>query len=248
LKDLLTSEKIVDQVIKVECEEYDYELEEYDWDGFEGDFYYHLTAEISVFLVEPYDLKIQKDIEDFLYQNLCFVEEINQSRFETTSVDGEILELGKKRKYLVVPISSYDLEDRSIDQNFIEPSADPGESKLVGLINYNYIEPSIDPQENELSSLMRKCKILAQFLDEIEEDEDLQAFIKHNDVGLPLARFISAGLATPLPQAHTYVNETYTMFIEAMEVSEIDASGANDFNDLMVIVEQKKNEREGVKE
>jgi len=92
---------------------------------------------------------------------------------------------------------------------------------------------------------MRKCKILAQFLNETEEDEDLQAFIKHNDVGLPLARFISAGLATPLPQAHTYVNETYAMFIDAMEVSEIDASGANDFNDLMVIVEQKKNERKG---
>ena len=93
-------------------------------------------------------------------------------------------------------------------------------------------------------AFMRKCKILAQFLDEIEEDEDLQAFIKHNDVGLPLARFISAGLATPLPQAYTYVNETYAMFIDAMEVSEIEASGANDFNELMVIVEQKKNERD----
>jgi hypothetical protein len=96
----------------------------------------------------------------------------------------------------------------------------------------------------EYFAFMRKSKILAQFLDEIEEDEDLQAFIKHNDVGLPLARFISAGLATPLPQAYTYVNETYEMFIDAMEVSEIEASGANDFNELMVIVEQKKNERD----
>ena len=96
----------------------------------------------------------------------------------------------------------------------------------------------------DFPTLMRKSKILAQFLDEYEEDEDLQAFIKHNDVGLPLARFISAGLATPLPQAYTYVNETYAMFIDAMEVSEIDASGANDFNELMVIVEQKKNERD----
>ena len=96
----------------------------------------------------------------------------------------------------------------------------------------------------EYFAFMRKSKILAQFLDEIEEDEDLQAFIKHNDVGLPLARFISAGLATPLPQAYTYVNETYAMFIDAMEVSEIEASGANDFNELMVIVEQQKNERD----
>ena len=105
------------------------------------------------------------------------------------------------------------------------------------------IEEFSDNSE-EYFAFMRKSKILAQFLDEIEEDEDLQAFIKHNDVGLPLARFISAGLATPLPQAYTYVNETYAMFIDAMEVSEIDASGANDFNELMVIVEQKKNERD----
>jgi hypothetical protein len=108
------------------------------------------------------------------------------------------------------------------------------------------IDEFSDNSEEHIA-FMRKCKILAQFLDEIEEDEDLQAFIKHNDVGLPLARFISAGLATPLPQAHTFVNETYAMFIDAMEVSEIDTSAANDFNDLMVIVEQKKNEREGVK-
>ena len=105
------------------------------------------------------------------------------------------------------------------------------------------IEEFSDNSE-EYFAFMRKSKILAQFLDEIEEDEDLQAFIKHNDVGLPLARFISAGLATPLPQAYTYVNETYAMFIDAMEVSEIEASGANDFNELMVIVEQKKNERD----
>lgn len=96
----------------------------------------------------------------------------------------------------------------------------------------------------EYLDLMRKSKILAQFLDEIEEDEDLQAFIKHNDVGLPMARFISAGLATPLSLAYTYVNETYAMLIDAMEVSEIDASGATDFNEFMEIVEQKHNERD----
>jgi hypothetical protein len=105
------------------------------------------------------------------------------------------------------------------------------------------IEEFSDNSEEHIA-FMRKCKILAQFLDEIEEDEDLQAFIQHNDVGLPMARFIYAGLATPLSLAYTYVNETYAMFIDAMEVSEIDASGANDFNDFMEIVEQKQNERD----
>ena len=244
LKELLTSEKLVDQVIKLECEEYDYELEDYDWDGFEGDFFYHLTAEISVFLAEPYNLKIQKDIENFLYQNLCFVEEVNQSRFETTSDDGEILELGKKRKHLVVPISSYDLEDGSIDQIFTEPSVDPGESKPVGLINYNYIEPSIDPQENELLLLMRKSTILAQFLEKHEDEDFAQAFIKHNDAGFPLARFIYSGIATPLPKAYEFIDATYAMLLDAMEVSEQDVLDVDNLDDFVVIVEKRKKERD----
>ena len=36
---------------------------------------------------------------------------------------------------------------------------------------------------DEYFAFMRKSKILAQFLDEIEEDADLQAFNRHNDVG-----------------------------------------------------------------
>ncbi len=244
LKDFLTSEELVDQIINVECEEYDYELEEYDWDGFEGDFYYHLTAEISIFLAEPYDLEIKKDIENFLYQNLCFVEEINQSRFETTSDDGEMLELGKKKKYLIVPISSYDVEDEGNDHNFIEPSADPGETKLVGLINYKEIEASCDSQENELLSLMRKSTILAQFLDKHEEEDFAKAFIKHNDVGFPLARFIYSGAATPLPKAYEFIDATFAMLLDAMEVSEQDVSGVDNLDDFVVIVEKRKKERD----
>lgn len=240
LKDLLTSEKLVNQIINVECEEYDYELEEYDWDGFEGDFYYHLTAEISIFLAEPYDLEIKKDIENFLYQNLCFVEEIKQSRFETTSDDGEILELGKKRKYLVVPISSYDLEDGSIDRDLIEPSAHPGESKLVGLINYKDIQASGDTEENELSSLMRKSKILTQFLIEHEEDEYAKPFIEHNNVGFPLARFIYGEIARPLPKAYEYINATYAMLLDVMEVSENDVSKVDNLDDIIAFVENRK--------
>lgn len=96
----------------------------------------------------------------------------------------------------------------------------------------------------DFPTLMRKSKILAQFLDEYEEDEDLQAFIRHNDLGFPLARFIAGGVATPLPLASKYVNETFAMFIDAMEVSEEEASGANDLNEFMVVVAQKKNERD----
>ena len=92
---------------------------------------------------------------------------------------------------------------------------------------------------------MRKSNLLAQFLDQFEESADVQAFIKHNDIGFPLARFISAGIATPMPQAYIYVNETYAMLLDAMEVSESDVLDVDNLDDFLVIVEQRKKERDG---
>jgi hypothetical protein len=91
---------------------------------------------------------------------------------------------------------------------------------------------------------MRKSKILAQFLLEHEEDEYAQAFLKHNDVGFPLARFIDGGVATPLPKAYEYINATYAMLLDVMEVSEKDMSNVDNLDDFVVIVERKKKERD----
>lgn len=141
LKDLLASKKLVDQIIKIEHEEIEYELEDYDWDGFEGDFYYHLTSEISVFLATPHNSEIQKEIEDFIYQNLCFIHDITNSRYEHKSDNGKLLELEEKSKFLIVPISSFDLEDGTTSSKVIESSSDPDKSNLIGLIDYSSIRP-----------------------------------------------------------------------------------------------------------
>lgn len=223
LKDLLASQNFVNEIIQVKWDEIEHELEDDDWDGFEGDFYYNLSVEISVFLKVPNDSNIQEEIKEFLYENLCFIEDIAEAEFEHSSTDGEILELEEGSKYLMVPIRSFDFQDGIIDQNLTEYSGD-----------------SEDPID-----LMRKSKLLAQFLDQYEESEDVQAFIKHNDIGFPLARFISAGIATPMPQAYTYVNETYAMFLDAMEVSESDVLGVDNLDDFTVIVERRKKERDG---
>ena len=223
LKDLLASQNFVNEIIQVKWDEIKHELEDDDWDGFEGDFYYNLSVEISIFLKVPNDSKIQEEIKEFLYENLCFLEDISESEFEHSSADGEILELEEDSKYLMVPIRSFDFEDGFIDQSSNEYLGDPE-----------------DP-----IALMRKAKILAQFLDQYEESEDVQAFIKHNDIGFPLARFISAGIATPMPQAYIYVNETYAMLLDAMEVSESDVLDVDNLDDFLVIVEQRKKERDG---
>lgn len=89
-----------------------------------------------------------------------------------------------------------------------------------------------------------RCGILGQFWYEFRDDEDLKPFIEYNDVGLPLAWFISTGVVTPLPMSEEYVNETFTMFLDAMEVTEEEIVGVDNLDDLLAIVEQKKNEKE----
>ena len=89
-----------------------------------------------------------------------------------------------------------------------------------------------------------RCAILGQFWYEYRDDEDLKPFISYNDVGLPLALFIATGVVTPLPMAEEYVNETFAMFLDAMEVAEEDVLDVDNLEDLLAIVEQKKNERD----
>ena len=89
-----------------------------------------------------------------------------------------------------------------------------------------------------------RCGILGQFWYEFRDDEDLKPFIGYNDVGLPLAWFIATGVVTPLPMAEEYVNETFTMFLDAMEVTEEEVADIDNLDDLLAIVEDKRNNTE----
>jgi hypothetical protein len=86
-----------------------------------------------------------------------------------------------------------------------------------------------------------RCGILGQFWYEFRDDEDLKPFIGYNDVGLPLAWFIATGVVTPLPMAEEYVNETFAMFLDAMEVTEEEVADIDNLDDLLAIVEDKRN-------
>ena len=89
-----------------------------------------------------------------------------------------------------------------------------------------------------------RCGILGQFWYEFRDDEDLKPFIGYNDVGLPLAWFIATGVVTPLPMAEEYVNETFAMFLDAMEVTEEEVADIDNLDDLLAIVEDKRNNTE----
>ena len=89
-----------------------------------------------------------------------------------------------------------------------------------------------------------RCGILGQFWYEFRDDQTVKPFMEYNDVGMPLAWFIATGVVTPLPMAEEYINETFAMFLAAMEVTEDDVVDVDNLDDLLAIVEQKKIERD----
>jgi len=87
-----------------------------------------------------------------------------------------------------------------------------------------------------------KCGILGQFWFEYRDDDKLGEFISYNDVGLPLAWFIATGVVTPNPMAEDYVNETFNLFIAALNVTEDELGEVDNLNDLLAIAEAKAEE------
>ena len=89
-----------------------------------------------------------------------------------------------------------------------------------------------------------RCGILGQFWYDFRDNETVKPFIDYNDVGMPLAWFIATGVVTPLPMAEEYINETFAMFLDAMEITEDDVADVDNLDAVLAIVEQKKKERE----
>lgn len=89
-----------------------------------------------------------------------------------------------------------------------------------------------------------KCGILGQFWFEYRDDEKLKEFISYNDIGLPLAWFIATGVVTPNPMAEDYVNESFSLFLSALELSEDEIEGLDTLNELLEIVEAKQEDKD----
>ena len=70
---------------------------------------------------------------------------------------------------------------------------------------------------NDFSS---KCHILGELWIDYKTDEAFADFIEYNDIGLPLAYAVSAGLAKAEPQGELYINETWDLLIEALGLDE----------------------------
>jgi hypothetical protein len=65
-----------------------------------------------------------------------------------------------------------------------------------------------------------QCNILGQLFYQYKEDKGFADFIEYNDIGLPIAYFVSEGLTTPNEDGMRYVQETWEMFVESLDVED----------------------------
>lgn len=63
-----------------------------------------------------------------------------------------------------------------------------------------------------------KCEILSELWMNYRKDENFEDFIEYNDMGLPLAYFIHTKMVEPAEEAKGFVEETYNLFIAALNI------------------------------
>lgn len=61
-----------------------------------------------------------------------------------------------------------------------------------------------------------KCDILGELWLSYKQNEDFEDFFEYNDLGLPLAYAISAGIVKATPEAEIFVNETFDLLLGAV--------------------------------
>ena len=71
----------------------------------------------------------------------------------------------------------------------------------------------------------KRCEILGELWIDFRDDEAFEDFIEYNDLGLPLAYIISEKVAESTPISESYVNETFDLLLEALNVEDTGFEG-----------------------
>ena len=71
-----------------------------------------------------------------------------------------------------------------------------------------------------MTNFTNKCEILGQFYSQYREEKEFQDFMEFNDLGLPLAYFVSEDLVEVSDDGVRYINETWELFIASLEIKD----------------------------
>jgi len=73
-----------------------------------------------------------------------------------------------------------------------------------------------------VNNFENKTTILAELWMNYRDDDQIKDFIDYNDLGLPLAYLLTNEIVLPTLQAEIYINETYDLFVAALDVEDIE--------------------------
>ena len=73
-----------------------------------------------------------------------------------------------------------------------------------------------------MNNFENKTTILAELWMNYRDDDQIKDFIDYNDLGLPLAYLLTNEIVLPTLQAEIYINETYDLFVAALDVEDIE--------------------------
>jgi hypothetical protein len=82
-----------------------------------------------------------------------------------------------------------------------------------------------------------KCSILGHFYSQYRDESDFADFMEFNDLGLPLAYFVSEELCKVSDDGVRYINETYDLFLASLEIED---TGFDNLEDVFLAAGQSQ--------
>jgi hypothetical protein len=82
------------------------------------------------------------------------------------------------------------------------------------------------------------CEILGKLYSVYKDDEEFKDFIEFNDLGLPLAYFVSENLCEVADDGARYITETWALFLAGLN---LDDTGFSDLDEVFESAEEKNN-------
>jgi hypothetical protein len=85
-----------------------------------------------------------------------------------------------------------------------------------------------------------KALILGQVWMEHKTDDEMSDFFEYNDIGVPLAFAFAEGIINHTPTLEQYVNESFALFLEALNIEDAGFDDLQDLWDALEAIEEDK--------
>ena len=89
-----------------------------------------------------------------------------------------------------------------------------------------------------MTDFTKMCDVLGSLYANYKEEEEFKDFIDFNDLGLPLAYFVSEGLCEVSDDGARYITETWALFLAGLNLED---TGWSELDDVFESAEEKNN-------